>query len=100
MCDVRRGSRTAQLLRSLSPLHSNCLIFVVAFMKEALRYSAHNLLTDAVAARVLGSMLFRKGPSDDAFVTGDDTPLPTPAEQDALDAIGLHLLQLQGTVQG
>jgi hypothetical protein len=45
-------------------------------------------------------MLFRKGPSDDAFVTGDDTPLPTPAEQDALDAIGLHLLQLQGTVQG
>lgn len=86
------------MLRSLSALHYNCLLFIIAFVKEALTHSASNLLTEATAARAFSSVLMRKRPHEDAAMyqlgvhTLTGMPAPSEQEQEAMDAIILHFI--------
>ena len=96
-CGELRG-RCSHMLRTLSPLHYNCLLFIIAFIKEVLVHSAANGLKESSAARAFSSVLMRKRPHEDAamYTAGVNTltgmPPPSETEQEAMDAIILHFI--------
>ncbi len=85
------------MLRQLTPLQYNCLLFIIAFVKECLTHR-ENGLTPESAAHVFSGALMRKRPHEDAsmYPAGVTTitgmPPPSPQEQEAMDAIILHFI--------
>jgi hypothetical protein len=85
------------MLRQLTPLQYNCLLFIVAFVKECLTHRENGLTTES-AAHVFSGALMRKKAHEDASMyppgvaTITGMPAPTPGEQDAMDAIIMHFI--------
>jgi hypothetical protein len=90
--------------RRLSPLHFNCLLFIISFVKELVRFESANLLSAEVAAKVFSRVLMRKFPHEDAAMYADpslprhmgtvDLGIVTEVEQGAMDAFILHFLRM------
>ncbi len=67
---VTVASWCSSTLLRLSPMHFNTLLFMIAFIKELVRHSAQNGLTEEIAARVFSRVLLRKAPHEEAALHG------------------------------
>ncbi len=103
--------RVSTVLLRLSPVHYNVLVFLIAFMKEALKHGARNGLTEPIVARVCSLAIMRKeepstsepppeAAASSSAASSDELPgvwRPTGVEQEAMDSIVLHLLRSADT---